>query len=341
MTVAWSQRASLQNGPLIDHEALLHLGKINPGGNTFPRRTQFAFRLRQKNGNPRRVGNPRGIAEEKRVRGQAQAGFFVQLAGKGLLIRFPEMSQAAGKSQAQPITALHNEEAVVTANDRRRAAQRPENREAAISGNAGSRDQAKQPLLPAPGHGRRLSGYYSGSTGAVSLANAVRTFRREPRSESWPGSTCESVFSLQEGTFACLPASKSLTNKQPKVERVMPWTHITAAMAAISFWLTVALAAASSLLSALCIYDPVFEPKHDPYFFIGQWLIWLTTPLLWGTVAPSSSVEWLKAFDPPLVLALAAICRGAAQAVCNLKWRGKTSRRVPRVVYVTRPQGHS
>ena len=53
----------------------------------------------------------------------------------------------------------------------------------------------------------------------------------------------------------------------------MPWTHIPAIVAAISFWLMVALAATGSLLSALCILDPVSEPKRAPYFFIGQWFI--------------------------------------------------------------------
>jgi hypothetical protein len=121
----------------------------------------------------------------------------------------------------------------------------------------------------------------------------------------------------------------------------MPWTHITAAVAAFSFWLTVVLAAAGSLLSALCILDPVSEPKRDPYFFIGQWFIWLATPMLWGTVAASSAGEWLKPFDLLLVILLAVGCRWAAQAVCNLKWRGKSSRRVPGLVYVTRPHRRS
>jgi hypothetical protein len=121
----------------------------------------------------------------------------------------------------------------------------------------------------------------------------------------------------------------------------MPGIHITAAAGAISFWLTVALAASGSVLSAFCIYDPISEPKGDPYFFIGQWFIWLATPLLWGTVATSSALEWLKPFDLLLVLFLAGACRWAAQAVCNHKWRGKSSQRFPSTVYVTRPQRHS
>lgn len=121
----------------------------------------------------------------------------------------------------------------------------------------------------------------------------------------------------------------------------MPGIHITPAVSAISFWLTVALAAAGSALSALCIYDPVSEPKRDPYVFLGQWFIWLVTPLLWGAVAASSAMEWLQPFDLLLILVLAVACRWAAQAVCTVKWRGKTSRRVPSAVYFTRPQQHS
>jgi hypothetical protein len=99
-------------------------------------------------------------------------------------------------------------------------------------------------------------------------------------------------------------------------------------MGAISFWLTVTLAAAGSLLSAVCIHDPVSEPKRDPYFFIGQWFTWLATPLLWGTVAASLIVEWLKPFDLLLVLLLAVASRSAAQAVCNLKGRPPATFRV-------------
>ena len=121
----------------------------------------------------------------------------------------------------------------------------------------------------------------------------------------------------------------------------MPGTHITAAVGAISFWLTVALAAAGSLLSALCIYDPVSEPKRNPYFFIGQWFIWLATLLLWSAVAASLAMEWLKPFDLLLILILAGACRWAAQAVCNVKWRVSNHRHVPKVVYVTRPQRNS
>src|SRR5579864_582965 len=147
----------------------------------------------------------------------------------------------------------------------------------------------------------------------------------------WPGSTCPRLFSLREGTLARASASNFLTHAT-KVEHVMPWTHITAAAAAISFWLTLAMAATGSLLSALCILAPVSEPKRNPYFFIGQWLIWLATPLLWGAVAASAASEWLKPFDLLLVMVLAVGCRWAAQAVCNLKWRGKSPSRVPGVV---------
>ena len=117
----------------------------------------------------------------------------------------------------------------------------------------------------------------------------------------------------------------------------MPGTHITAAVSASSFWLTVGLAAAGSALSAVCIYDPVSEPKRDPYFFMGQWFIWLTTPLLWGAVAVSWALEWLRPFDLLLVLLLAGACRYTAQVVCNLKWRNHRPPCVPSAVYVTRP----
>jgi hypothetical protein len=121
----------------------------------------------------------------------------------------------------------------------------------------------------------------------------------------------------------------------------MPGTHITTLVATVSFWLTVALAAAGSLLSALCILDPVSEPKRAPYFFIGQWFTWLATPLLWGAVVASLASEWLQPFDLLLILLVALVSRWAAQAVCNLKWRGKSPSRVPSVVYVTRPQRRS
>jgi hypothetical protein len=121
----------------------------------------------------------------------------------------------------------------------------------------------------------------------------------------------------------------------------MSGAHITAMVGTVSFWLTVALAATGSALSALCIYDPFSEPKRDPHFFMGQWFTWLATPLLWGAVAASSIAEWLQPFDLLLVLVLAVACRWAAQAVCNLKWRRKSFRRVPSVVYITRPQQHS
>lgn len=94
----------------------------------------------------------------------------------------------------------------------------------------------------------------------------------------------------------------------------------------------VALAATGSLLSALCILDPVSEPKRAPYLFIGQWFIWMATPVLWGAVAASSASEWFKSFDLLLVVVPAVGCRWAAQAVCNLKWRGKNPSRVTGVV---------
>jgi hypothetical protein len=51
-----------------------------------------------------------------------------------------------------------------------------------------------------------------------------------------------------------------------------------AAIGAIEFWITVALAIAGSALSAFCVTSPVWEPKRDPYSYIGQWFIWLATP---------------------------------------------------------------
>jgi hypothetical protein len=95
----------------------------------------------------------------------------------------------------------------------------------------------------------------------------------------------------------------------------MPWTPITAAAAAVSFWLTVALAATGSLLSALCILDPVSEPKRDPYFFIGQWFTWLATPLLWGAVVASLASEWLQPFDLLLPASGACLPVGSASGV--------------------------
>jgi hypothetical protein len=93
-----------------------------------------------------------------------------------------------------------------------------------------------------------------------------------------------------------------------------------------SFWLTVALAAAGSVLSAFCVADPVSEPKRDPYVFLGQWFIWLATPLLWGTAAASLAWTPLKIFDLLAVLVLLGLCRRGAQAICNRQWRRQAAR---------------
>lgn len=112
-------------------------------------------------------------------------------------------------------------------------------------------------------------------------------------------------------------------------------------LGAASFWLTVALAAAGSVLSALCIAEPVPYPRLGPYTFIGQWFVWLSTPLLWGSVAASAAYPWLKPVD--LLLAAAALAFGGwgAHTVCELKWRRGATRRLYRVPYLARPQGHS
>ncbi len=117
--------------------------------------------------------------------------------------------------------------------------------------------------------------------------------------------------------------------------------QFSALAGAASFWLAVALAVAGSALSALCIADPVSEPKREPYTFIGQWFIWMATPLLWGTVAASLAYSWLKPFDLLLAAGAVGLCRWGAQAVCELQWRGGENRHVLRVPYLAKPQRHS
>lgn len=95
--------------------------------------------------------------------------------------------------------------------------------------------------------------------------------------------------------------------------------QFSALAGAASFWLVVALAVAGSVLSALCIAEPVSEPKREPYTFMGQWFIWMATPLLWSTVAASMAYSWLKPFDLLLAAGAVGVCRWGSQAVCGLQ----------------------
>jgi hypothetical protein len=97
--------------------------------------------------------------------------------------------------------------------------------------------------------------------------------------------------------------------------------HLTAVLGVICFWATVGLAVLASALSAFCIAQPVFEPKGDPYSFLGQWFVWLATPLLWGIVAASVTFSWLRPLDLIAVVICLVMCRWSAHAVCNLAWR--------------------
>lgn len=116
--------------------------------------------------------------------------------------------------------------------------------------------------------------------------------------------------------------------------------QFSALAGAASFWLAVALAVAGSVLSALCIADPVSEPKREPYTFIGQWFIWMATPLLWGTVAASLAYSWLKPFELLLTAGAVGLCRWGSQAVCGLQWRRRENRHVLRVPYPAKPLRH-
>ena len=106
----------------------------------------------------------------------------------------------------------------------------------------------------------------------------------------------------------------------------------------VFFWLTVMLAVAGSALSAFCIISPISDPKVEPYSFLGQWFIWLATPLLWATVAISLAYSWIKPLDVLAVPLVLGICRGAAQDICDHRWRTAKDRRIPRVAYLARPQ---
>ncbi|HKU22928.1 MAG TPA: hypothetical protein VJQ50_18090 [Terriglobales bacterium] len=106
----------------------------------------------------------------------------------------------------------------------------------------------------------------------------------------------------------------------------------------VSFWLTVMLAVTGSALSAFCFVSPVSDPKIDPYSFLGQWFIWAATPLLWATVALSLAYSWIKPLDVLAVPIVLGICRWAAQAVCDQRWRKAKDKRIPRVAYLARPQ---
>jgi len=104
------------------------------------------------------------------------------------------------------------------------------------------------------------------------------------------------------------------------------------------FWLTVVLAVTGSALSAFCIISPISAPKVEPYSFLGQWFIWLATPLLWATVALSLAYSGIKPFDVFVLPTVLAFCRGTAQAICDHQWRRAKDRRIPRVAYLARPQ---
>ena len=101
--------------------------------------------------------------------------------------------------------------------------------------------------------------------------------------------------------------------------------HAASAVGGISFWVTVALAAAGSVLSALCLADPVSHPKDQPSAFLGQWFIWLATTFLWATVAATLACSWLKPADLMAVLIAGGISRWAARAICDLEWKARRS----------------
>lgn len=107
------------------------------------------------------------------------------------------------------------------------------------------------------------------------------------------------------------------------------------------FWLTLVLAVAGSVLSAFCLAAPVSEPKGDPYLFIGQWFIWLATPLLWGTVIGSLAFPWARLFDLLAMLVVLAAAGWGAQAISNFRWRGSSARQIPTMPYLPREQRHS
>lgn len=117
--------------------------------------------------------------------------------------------------------------------------------------------------------------------------------------------------------------------------------QLSAAAGMISFWLTVGLAVTGSVLSAFCIYNPVSKPKREPYSFVGQWFIWLDTPLLWGVVAASLVLPWLKPFELIAIFVAAGVSGRAAQTICNWMWRERGAIRAPDVAYLAPPQRRS
>lgn len=147
-------------------------------------------------------------------------------------------------------------------------------------------------------------------------------------------------FSLRVGTLAVLPTSnlfRKHNNRElrehmlpvsPNMSTVgrQPLLVAASAAGAVSFWVTTALAAAGSVLSALCITDPISHPKDQPSAFLGQWFIWLATGLLWATVAASLACSWLKPADLAGVGMAFAISRWASRAICDREWKTRHAR---------------
>lgn len=111
-------------------------------------------------------------------------------------------------------------------------------------------------------------------------------------------------------------------------------------LSVLSFWFTVMLAVAGSALSVFCIAYPVSQPKPAPYFFIGQWFIWLATPLLWGTVAGSVVFAWWRSLDLVAAFVSLALAGWCAHKVCNLKWRGSRTGTLSSISFLAPPQGY-
>ena len=105
-----------------------------------------------------------------------------------------------------------------------------------------------------------------------------------------------------------------------------PLLVAASAVGAVSFWVTTALAAAGSLLSALCIADPISHPKDQPSAFLGQWFIWLATALLWATVAASLACSWVKPADLIGVVMAFIISRWASRSICDREWKTRRAR---------------
>lgn len=260
----------------------------------------------------------------------------MQFAGKRPLFGFPGVNQAAGECQAKPIAALQNKKAAFAPDDGGGAAQGAKDGETGIARNTASRDDREKSLLPAPPHAGRLSGCAGISPWRRLLRRAV--------SGGIPDGGCRTVylggFSLRVGTLAASPASYLLLERNnrelresmavlyPNMSTVggQPLLEAASLVGGVSFWVTVVLAAAGSVLSIICIADPVSHPKDRPYAFIGQWFIWLATALLWGTVAASLACSWLKPADLIAVLIVGGIARWASRAACHIEWDTRRSR---------------